>query len=114
MRQTTYEFEQIETVMPNGRKLYCSGVFNISYQICPAEPDVGIRHAYPEIEVTDDWVTLTAFDNDTPGQEDIQIRLPWLPFLPPGPADPLGQIYAAIEDWISEKIMEIEDNDFDE
>lgn len=75
-RTTTYEFEEIAAVFPNNRTLYCSGVFNISYVMQPADPDVGIRSAYPEFDVTDDWVTLTAFDDESLGEDDMTIRLP--------------------------------------
>lgn len=113
-KHTTYEFEEIEAVFPNGRKLYCSGVFNISYVIQPADPDVGIMSPYPEVDVDDDWVTVKAFDDDSLGEDNMTIRLPWLPALRPCPADPLGQIFNKIEDRVSEKVMEIEGDDFDE
>ena len=108
---TTYEFEEIPVVFPNGRKLYCSGVFNISYVIQPPDPDVGITAPYPEFDVTDDWVTLKAFDDDSLGDDDMTIRLPWLPGVKPGPSDPLGLIWEKIKDRIEEKIMEIEDDE---
>lgn len=111
---TTYEFDEIAAIFPNGAKLYCSGVFNISYTIQPSDPDVGIAGPYPEIDIDDDWVTVRAFDNDALGEDDMTIRLPWLPSVKPGPIDPLGQIWDALRDRIEEKIMEIEDNDFDE
>ena len=111
---TTYEFEEIPVVMPNGAKVYCSGVFNISYVIQPPDPDVGITAPYPEVDVADDWVTVKAFDDDSLGEDDMTIRLPWLPGVRPGPADPLGQIFNKIEDRVSEKVMEIEEDDSDE
>lgn len=108
---TTYEFEEIPVVMPNGAKVYCSGHFNISYTIQPPEPDVGIFRSYPEFDITDDWVTVRAFDDDSLGDDDMTIRLPWLPRVKPGPMDPLGQIADRINMRIEEKIMEIEDDE---
>ena len=106
---TTYELEEIPAVFPNNRTLYCSGVFNISYVIQPPDPDVGISSSYAEVDVADDWVMVKAFDDDSLGDDDMTIRLPWLPGVRPGPADPLGQIFSKIEDGICEKIMEIEE-----
>lgn len=110
-RTTTYEFEEIAATFPNGAKLYCSGEFNISYTIQPADPDVGFFRSYPEFDITDDWVTVRAFDDDSLGDDDMTIRLPWLPRVRPGPSDPLGQIADYINDWIEAKIMEIEDDE---
>ena len=110
-QETTYEFEQVPVVMPNGQRLYASGAFNVSYQIYPPERDVGIFSAYPEFDPTDDFVTLTAFDADSDEHADMTITLPWLPNVRPCPDDPLGQIWESCRDHISEHIMEIEDDD---
>lgn len=108
-RTTTYEFEEIAATFPNGAKLYCSGEFNISYTMQPPDRDVGIFSSYPEFDITDDWVTVRAFDDDSLGDDDMTIRLPWLPRVRPGPMDPLGQIWERVSDTIAEKIMELED-----
>lgn len=109
---TTYEFEEIPVVMPNGAKVYCSGIFNISYTIQPPDRDVGIFSPYPEFDVTDDWVTVRAFDKrDSLDGEDMTIMLPWLPGRHPGNDDVLGQIWTRQHDLISEEIMEIEDDE---
>ena len=79
--------------------------------IQPPDPDVGINHYYAEHDVADDWVTITAFDDECLGKNDMTIRLPWLPGVRPGPMDPLGQIWELIKDRIEEKIMEIEDDE---
>ena len=105
-----YKFEEIPVVMPNMAVLYASGVFNISYTIQPPDPDVGIFTHYPEFDITDDWVTVTAFDDDALGEDDLTITLPWLPGKP-GPHDPLGQIWNACQDRISDEIMEIQDDE---
>lgn len=109
MRQITYEFEEIRIVMPNKAVLYASGKFNISYTMQPADPDVGLFSRYPEFDITDDFVTVRAFDDDALGEDDMTIRLPWLPRVRPGPMDPLGQIWERVSDTIAEKIMELED-----
>jgi len=106
-----HKFEEIPVVMPNGQKLYVTGEFNISYRMERRDPDVGEGHGfYPECDVTDDWVTVTAFDDDALGEDDLTITLPWLPGKP-GPHDPLGQIWNACQDRISDEIMEIEDDE---
>lgn len=104
----THEFEEIPVVMPNGQKFYVSGQFNISYTMQPADPDVGIRSAYPEFDIMDDWVTVRAFDDDALGEDDMTIRLPWLPGRYPGNDDVLGQIWNRQHDDIAIEIMEIE------
>lgn len=110
MRQITYEFEEIKIIMPNKAVLYASGEFNISYRMVRRDPDVGEGHGfYPEFDPVDDWVTVTAFDDDALGEDDMTIRLPWLPSVRPGPMDPLGQIWERVSDTIAEKIMELED-----
>lgn len=105
-----HKFEEIPVVMPNGQKLYVTGEFNISYRMVRRDPDVGEGHGfYPEFDPVDDWVTVTAFDDDALGEDDMTIRLPWLPRVRPGPMDPLGQIWERVSDTIAEKIMELED-----
>ena len=107
---TTYEFEEIPVVFANGRTLYCSGAFNISYTIQPADPDVGINGAYPEFEPADDFVTVTAFDvRDSLCGEDMTIKLPMLPGRHLGNDDVLGQIWQRQHDRIADEIMELED-----
>ena len=98
---TEYDFEEVPAIMPNGVTLYLSGTFNISYQMQPADPDVGIFSAYPEFDITDDWVTVRGFDDDALGEDDITIRLPWLPGKS-GRHDPLGQIYDQVHDKIDQ------------
>ncbi len=106
-----HKFEEIPVVMPNMAVLYASGVFNISYRMVRRDPDVGEGHGlYPEFDPVDDWVTVTAFDDDALGEDDMTITLPWLPGKP-GPHDPLGQIWNACQDRISDEIMEIQDDE---
>lgn len=105
-----HKFEEIPVVMPNGQKLYVTGEFNISYTIQPADPDVGIMSPYPEFDITDDWVTVRAFDDDALGEDDMRITLPWLPGRV-GPHDPLGQIWERERETIETEIMEIEDDE---
>lgn len=110
MRQITYEFEEIRIVMPNKAVLYASGKFNISYTMQPADPDVGLFSRYPEFDITDDFVTVRAFDDDALGEDDMRITLPWLPGRV-GPHDPLGQIWERERETIETEIMEIEDDE---
>ena len=105
-----HKFEEIPVVMPNMAVLYASGVFNISYTIQPPDPDVGIFTHYPEFDITDDWVTVTAFDDDALGEDDLTITLPWLPGRCHGNFDVLGQIWHKQHDRIADEIMEIEDD----
>ena len=112
MMHTEFEFSEVPVLMPNGAKLFVSGAFNISYTIQPDDPDVGLFSAYPEFDIEDDWVTLRAFDErDYLDGEDMTIRLPWLPRTYPCNSDPLGQIFKACDDAISNHIMEIEDGE---
>ena len=59
----------------------------------------------------DDFVTITAFDDNALGEDDMRITLPWLSGRHPGNSDPLGQIWHAVHDRIEQHIMEIEDDE---
>lgn len=107
-----HDFYEVPVFMPNGEKLFVTGKFNISYTMQPADPDVGIRSAYPEFDPTDDFVTVTAFDErDSLDGEDMTITLPWLPGSCHGNFDVLGQIWHKQHDRIADEIMEIEDDE---
>lgn len=107
-----HKFEEIPVVMPNGQKLYVTGEFNISYRMVRRDPDVGEGHGfYPEFDPVDDWVTVTAFDDDALGEDDMTITLPWLPGRYPGNCDVLGQIWHRQHIAIACEIMEKEDDE---
>lgn len=111
MKHTEFEFFEVPISMPNGAKLYATGAFNISYTIQPPDRDVGIFRPYPEFDPLDDFVTITAFDDNALGEDDMRITLPWLSGRHPGNSDPLGQIWHAVHDRIEQHIMEIEDDE---
>ena len=49
MNWTTYWFEEVEVTLPDGSKRYAEGTIEVEYNMNPAEPDIGIRQAYAEV-----------------------------------------------------------------